>query len=279
LCVIGARLIFLVSSGSNRIYKHSVHIFGCCGAFMKKYQLIILGLAMSTLTDCSDSFKTFSTYELNPLKEAFVGNNIHAYLEYTVEGKNVEKKDSITLDLNGNIESKINKGWWSSKEYFKYDSLSRVTQANYENCVVDFEKFTYESFPKKGLLVMNTWSIKEKKDNWVLIEKKLLEFDNDLKKILRKTEINYTDDTTTTEYEYEYKDKKILREIKDGKTNTEYIYQDDKLIEIKRLLEVMDKYGSFYMTDYISRQTGLIDSTVEKRLTTRTVTYYKYYPK
>lgn len=220
---------------------------------------------------CSDTNRLrFETYEVNPFKNAFVKNEISSYLVYYKEKGKVEIMDSVSVDENGNIKSIISKGWGYSEIFFSYDSLGRLISESFNSDINGSVTTNYEIYPDRRIVIMNLFQSNQPDTSHRIF----LVYDPDLKRILKQTEVSKDDlDTVTIDYNYDL--NRIVSEVKrvnDVRFVKDYIYEKNSLIQVK---QQHDNYH--YSIDYVSKESGLRDSTVKDKMSNKTVYYYKYY--
>ncbi len=227
------------------------------------------------LAGCSDQPRTFQTYEVNPLKKAYARNEIVYYLKYVVEGDTV-LSDSVSVDKDGNILSDISKQFWHSERHFRYDSLGRLVDEKYKSDIYVRMLTDYVLCPEENTVVKyirngHYWS----EEVGQLLEIQTLLYDDSLKRILKKTEVNIGSNDSIV-FLYEYDKGRVLKEIEMYDSNTEviteYYYDENHLIGKKKEL------GWYFCEEhYMSPKTGLIDSTRRGKLGDAYTIYYKYY--
>lgn len=243
--------------------------------FMKKIHVAYLVFFCLALSQCTELPETFSTYEVNPLKKAIVENNVTAYLEYVFVAGKIEKADSVSFDLRGNVNCRIAKGGLVSEQFYTYDSLNRLIFETQRSDIF-YKLWTQYELAPEAKLVVKYIRIGNRADSaGELFHKEILKFDRDLSILLTKTDVNlYTNDTTITKYDYD--GDRIVKELEEVNRRrgrvTDYIYENGRLVQIRRQL-----VSVLLEIDYFSKITGLIDSTsIDREGVTRTL-YYKYY--
>jgi hypothetical protein len=243
---------------------------------MNKILLQVSVFGFLTLTSCKDTQKTFSVYEVNPLKESLSKNKIKYYIAYEYDEHDWMKGDSVSIDNNGNILSRINKGPGFAEEfYFYYDSLNRVIYETQRSDILTKICTRYELIPERQTVIKYISFCENAKDVGELVEQIVLAYDNDLDHILYETVVEVsTNDTTKTTYEYN--DNRIYKESRevDGQKRimTEYIYDNGRLDKI-----IYTHRPNYYSTSFISKKTGLIDSTITRQDGIKWLKRYQYF--
>ena len=239
---------------------------------MTSIKLILLSLILLALCQCLDKSEIFSTYSVDPMREAFVKNNIAAYVECIIVSDTVAKADSVSFDGRGNIISVIMIDGFKSEEFFTYDSLNRLVHRT-ELSDIHTEICTrYEPHPIDKEVTKYTYHCEPPDSS--LLRTEIIKYDDRLEKILQSLEISPSNDSTSTFYVYD--GKRLIKELVERNGHkgreTSYFYLDGQLIRINRTLP-----KAFDDDDFISKTTGLIDSTIIRSPDDTTVIYYKYY--
>lgn len=246
---------------------------------MAVIRLIFLGLVVFSLSRCRDSSESFSSYSADPLPETFLRNDIAAYVQFIIVSDTLAKGDSISFDEKGNVVSRINVGGSKSQRFYTYDTLNRLIHEIQRSDIYNEICTRYEEHPKEREIIRYTYFC-ELPDSTMLpngtVWKEVIKYDDRLEKIIQRMEIDPNHDTTLVLYTYEG-DQLILESMERNGHKAfqkEYFYLDDRLININTTLT-----GLVDDDDYLSNDTGLIDSTITRREGDTVVIYYKYYHK
>lgn len=194
-------------------------------------------------------------------------------MEYDKSFGEILKVDSIVLDKAGNTLSRIYKGpyLWSSEKRYVYDSLNRLVEETERSDFFDRKVITYEERPEDKMVIKSVWDVDRSDLEGQLDSKVTIEYNDELTKIIKETHC-WTFPQDTSVYLYDYESDRILRELlKPDEVMTEYSYDNGILNSIKSFAP------EYSRTDYISQQTGLLDSTVTIKSGNLKVKYYRYF--
>jgi len=253
-------------------------MLGCIICNMRILYLLLLSIIISCTSTTEDQLDfDYSILESNPLTKQYKRNNITSFLKYqTYNNDSALIKfsfDSVILNSFGNLvesysffDDTVFVTYGLKSRPVKYTYMSKLEQGTFECQYIIIEKDRVVK--QKWMEVYDGSSIES--------SNRIYQLDSNMNKVLAEYMISEND--TVVYIKFDYKDTLLLTKELFYKyqkfTRTEYIYDSlNNLIEIREFYE-----GLLSSIDYISNETGLIDSTIEGNNYSE-IYYYDYFKK
>lgn len=233
---------------------------------------LILFLLVITLINCSPSSEQFATFEVNPVRSAFLTNGIHICEERARIADTLALVSKVEVNDKGNVSRETHPSYLldHTDHTYYYDSLGRKIRLVSEGHVNMEYIITYELFPKKKMVI----------EHWMFAEDQspyrdyIIKYNDNLALILNRIEINAVSKDTLDYLTYEYdRNQKLLGSKDDHAIRMTCDYNNSgKLTSIRKI----NKAGQVEI-DFISPATGLVDSAFYENQEKKRVSYFKYF--